>query len=213
MQASLLQDVLGRGSAVLRQSLPTRIASFELENWDGAKLNKGLFEGHTLRLSTEPLNDCDLGETRAELISVFISASHRTRSLEGFPRCFRRPEKKPQIENESRAAAKEGVISRHPDILRWGNELAGAHSFFCEGRLQPCHPFLDAGEGAGERFVIFSPAKYRIVYPPIHAHFLRFVDRADDQAELDRQELDIDHFHSDIACDDDSFVQDTLQYI
>ena len=50
---------------------------------------------------------------------------------------------------------------------------------------------------------MFFLAKYRVVHPPIHPHFLGLVDRADDQTDLDGQEVDIHHFHSDIAGDDD----------
>jgi len=53
-----------------------RIAFFELEDWEHAELSKGLFEGHTLLLSTEPLTERNMGEARdAEILSVFVYSS------------------------------------------------------------------------------------------------------------------------------------------
>jgi len=56
-----------------------KIAFFELEDWELAELSKGLFEGHTLHLSTQPLHERTLAEAReADIISVFVySALHR----------------------------------------------------------------------------------------------------------------------------------------
>jgi D-lactate dehydrogenase len=63
-----------------------RIAFFELEDWERAELNKGLFEGHTLRLSTEPLSERNLGEARdAEIVSVFVYSSLGRAVLDQMP--------------------------------------------------------------------------------------------------------------------------------
>ncbi len=63
-----------------------KIAFYELEAWERSELEKGLFAGHALHLTDEPLTDKSLAAARdAEIISVFIySALHRA-ALERLP--------------------------------------------------------------------------------------------------------------------------------
>lgn len=50
-----------------------RLAFYELEDWEHAELQKGLFAGHELYLSTEPLIERTLkGDNNTEIVSVFI---------------------------------------------------------------------------------------------------------------------------------------------
>jgi len=63
-----------------------RIAFFELEEWEQAELRKGLFEGHELHLSTEPLNERTLREEHdAEIISVFVHSQLNRAALDKLP--------------------------------------------------------------------------------------------------------------------------------
>src|SRR3990172_527102 len=48
-------------------------------------------------------------------------------------------------------------------------------------------------------------------FPPIHPHLHRLVHGADDEADLDRQKLDIHQLHLDVAGDHDPFVENALQ--
>jgi D-lactate dehydrogenase len=49
------------------------IAFYELEDWERDELSKGLFEGHTLHLSTEPLTERTLSDNHdAEIVSPFV---------------------------------------------------------------------------------------------------------------------------------------------
>ena len=50
-----------------------KIAFFELEDWERDELNKGLFQGHALRLSPLPLTEATLAEAdHAEVVSIFV---------------------------------------------------------------------------------------------------------------------------------------------
>jgi D-lactate dehydrogenase len=62
------------------------IAFFELEDWEREELGKGLFEGHELRLSTEPLNERTLtAEHDAEIVSVFVHSQLNRATLDRLP--------------------------------------------------------------------------------------------------------------------------------
>jgi len=53
-----------------------KIAFFELEEWEKAKLSNGLLEGHDVRLSTDPLVERTLDQAKdADIVSVFIHSS------------------------------------------------------------------------------------------------------------------------------------------
>ena len=56
-------------------------------------------------------------------------------------------------------------------------------------------------------------AEIAVAVPPIQAHLTRLVDRGDDQANLDRQQLDINELDLDIPGDDEPLVQDPLEDI
>lgn len=63
-----------------------KIAFFELEDWEQEELKKGLFEGHELRLSTEPLNEHTLtAELDAEIVSVFVHSNLNRAALSKLP--------------------------------------------------------------------------------------------------------------------------------
>ncbi len=63
-----------------------KIAFFELEDWEQEELKKGLFEGHELRVSTEPLNEHTLTEEHdAEIVSVFVHSNLNRAALGKLP--------------------------------------------------------------------------------------------------------------------------------
>jgi len=63
-----------------------RIAFYELEDWERDELKKGLFEGHELHLSTEPLNEGTLTEEHdAEIVSVFVHSNLNRAALGKLP--------------------------------------------------------------------------------------------------------------------------------
>ena len=63
-----------------------KIAFFELEDWEKEELKKGLFEGHELHLSTEPLNEHTLTEEHdAEIVSVFVHSNLNRAALDKLP--------------------------------------------------------------------------------------------------------------------------------
>lgn len=63
-----------------------KIAFFELEEWEQAELEKGLFGEHELYLSTLPLNERTLAEGRdAEIVSVFIHSTLHRATLDKLP--------------------------------------------------------------------------------------------------------------------------------
>ena len=63
-----------------------KIAFFELEDWEREELRKGLFEGHELHLSTEPLNERTLTEEHdAEIVSVFVHSNLNRAALDKLP--------------------------------------------------------------------------------------------------------------------------------
>jgi D-lactate dehydrogenase len=63
-----------------------RIAFFELEEWEHAELRKGLFEGHDLHLSSEPLNERTLTEEHdADIVSVFVHSQLNRAALDKLP--------------------------------------------------------------------------------------------------------------------------------
>src|SRR5215207_3451265 len=49
--------------------------------------------------------------------------------------------------------------------------------------------------------------------PPADAHFLRLVDRRDEQPEPDRQQLDVEQVDLDVAGDDDALVEHPLEHV
>jgi hypothetical protein len=51
------------------------------------------------------------------------------------------------------------------------------------------------------------------VVPPVQTQLARLVDRADHQAQLDRQQLDLDQLDRYVAGDDHTFVEDALEQI
>src|SRR2546425_11005375 len=52
-----------------------------------------------------------------------------------------------------------------------------------------------------------------IELPPVEADLLCLVNRADQQANPDRQELDLSERDLDISCDDEPFVQDAIENV
>src|SRR5579872_876378 len=52
-----------------------------------------------------------------------------------------------------------------------------------------------------------------VVFPPVEADLLRFVDRADQQANSNRQQLDFRERHLDVARDHQAFVQDAVEHV
>ncbi len=63
-----------------------KIAFYELEEWERAELEKGLFAGHALHLATEPLTGKNLAAARdAEILSVFIYSALNSTALDQFP--------------------------------------------------------------------------------------------------------------------------------
>jgi D-lactate dehydrogenase len=64
-----------------------RIAFFDLEDWEQAELHKGLFEGHSLYLSADPLVEGTLADAAdAEIISVFVYSLLNRAVLDRLPK-------------------------------------------------------------------------------------------------------------------------------
>src|ERR1019366_6248974 len=82
---------------------------------------------------------------------------------------------------------------------------------FAERSLQRGQSLLEAGKRSLPDFLLLAGKKYRVIPPPIHAHFLGFVNGADDQPDLNREQFDINQFHPEIAGDNDSFVENALE--
>src|SRR4051794_32000665 len=56
-------------------------------------------------------------------------------------------------------------------------------------------------------------AQRRVVLPPVDAHFLRAVNRGDQQPDLDRQQLDVEQVDLDVARDHDPLVEHSFQNV
>jgi hypothetical protein len=56
-------------------------------------------------------------------------------------------------------------------------------------------------------------AESRVMPPPVEADLLRLVDRANEQPDLDRDQLDVGEVDLDVAGDDEAFVQHTVEDI
>jgi hypothetical protein len=56
-------------------------------------------------------------------------------------------------------------------------------------------------------------AKSGIVTPPVHSDLLGLVDRADEEADLDREELDIGEVDLDVADDDEALVENAIKNV
>src|SRR3954463_5994156 len=54
-------------------------------------------------------------------------------------------------------------------------------------------------------------AQRRIALPPVDAHLPRALDRRDEQAQLDGQQLDVEQVDLDVAGDDDPLVEHALE--
>src|SRR5580765_2438555 len=52
-----------------------------------------------------------------------------------------------------------------------------------------------------------------IVFPPVETDLLRLVDRADEQPDADRQELDFRQRHLDVAGHDEPLVEDPIENV
>jgi len=63
-----------------------------------------------------------------------------------------------------------------------------------------------AGPGARSR-----GSQARVVPPPIQTDLLRFVDRANEEPDLNRQQLDVRQVDLDVAGDDEAFVQHAIE--
>src|SRR5262249_4649648 len=53
----------------------------------------------------------------------------------------------------------------------------------------------------------------RVVLPPVDSHLARLVGRGDEQAQPDRQELDVEQVDLDVARDDDALVEHALEHV
>src|SRR5262245_3977106 len=51
----------------------------------------------------------------------------------------------------------------------------------------------------------------RVAFPPVDPHLTRLVGRRDEQAQPDREELDVEQIDLDFARDDDALVEDALE--
>src|SRR6267143_113701 len=81
------------------------------------------------------------------------------------------------------------------------------------GELSLEHPDLLA-QGLVLRLV--AVATWRevvVVFPPVETNLLRLVDRADDEADADGEELDLGERHLDVAGDDEALVEDAIEDI
>src|SRR3954452_9895159 len=88
--------------------------------------------------------------------------------------------------------------------------------------LDPLQPVLDLAKPATAVAVSvavpldgvavgLATRQERIVLPPVDTHLLRGVDRGDEQAQLDGQQLDVEQVDDDVTGDDDALVEDSLE--
>ena len=52
-----------------------------------------------------------------------------------------------------------------------------------------------------------------IELPPVETDLLRLVDRADQQTNSNGEELDLGKRNLDVSCDDEAFVEDTIENV
>src|ERR1700681_2101070 len=64
-----------------------------------------------------------------------------------------------------------------------------------------------------DRKLVGCDGEVRIVPPPVQADLLRLVDRADQQADTDGDQLDLRQRDANVAGDDQSLVEDSVQNI
>src|SRR5439155_3264718 len=114
----------------------------------------------------------------------------------------------PNASTASLSASKAASPSRTGRALLCGS-LAAARRGQAGHLLQALEasleiPVLDL-QGSG------VAAQRRVRLPPVDPHLLRALDRCDEQAELDREELDVKQVDLDVSGDNDPLVQHALE--
>jgi hypothetical protein len=82
-----------------------------------------------------------------------------------------------------------------------------------QGSFKPGQPLVDLCQRGFQLSLGSLARKDRVVDPPVHSHLLGFVYRANDQPNLDGEQLDVNKLDFDIAGDDNAFVEHTLENI
>jgi hypothetical protein len=113
-----------------------------------------------------------------------------------------------------KALYRAGKVVFQPDFdtLDIGSST-GVCRGFAEGSFQRSQSLFQAGKRGRRDLGVLVLTKYRVIYPPIHAHLFGFVNGADDQADLNGEQFDVNQLYPDIASDNDSLVQNALQDI
>lgn len=106
-----------------------KIAFFELEDWEREELSKGLFEGHTLHLSTELLAERNLGEAAdAEIVSVFVYSSLHRAALARLPKLEFIATRSTGFDHIDLAACRERGIGVS-NVPSYGENTVAEHTF------------------------------------------------------------------------------------
>src|SRR5260370_17462825 len=75
----------------------------------------------------------------------------------------------------------------------------GACRGFAERSFQRGQSLLEAGKRSLRDFLLLVGTEYRVIHPPIHAHFLGLVNGADVQTNLNRAPSHINPLSPDLA--------------
>ena len=106
-----------------------RIAFFELEEWEVAELRQGLFEGHELHLSAEPLNERTLtAEHDAEIVSVFVHSQLNRAALDKLPNLKFIATRSTGFDHIDLAACRERAILVS-NVPSYGENTVAEHTF------------------------------------------------------------------------------------
>jgi D-lactate dehydrogenase len=106
-----------------------KIAFFELEDWEREALQSSALNGHTLDLSTQPLNDRTLAaEHDAEIVSVFVHSALNRPALAKLPQLKFIATRSTGFDHIDLAACRERgiVISNVPS---YGENTVAEHTF------------------------------------------------------------------------------------
>src|SRR4051812_27657219 len=87
----------------------------------------------------------------------------------------------------------------------------------------PADDVLELGEALAQRpDLVVLPAldrlrgpagEERVVAPPVQAHLAGGLGGGDEQAQLEREQFDVEHVHHDVARDDDALVEHPLEHV
>src|SRR5919197_789577 len=90
--------------------------------------------------------------------------------------------------------------------------LASAASLLRRFAVQPGLP-LETLDSVLERRALRRTAEERIAVPPVDAHLAGLVRRSHQQAQPDREQLDVEQVDLNVARDHDALVEDALEHL